>query len=174
MASLRRVAILTAQLCSVEEEEEEQDEPGRMTGPSIWSENATLGGGGTLKGKTLMITGASRGIGLCIAKRAARDGANVVICAKTIEAHPTLPGSIHEAVTEVHCSYCYSAPLPGLEGQSSLCGRTGRTPRWQRSGMRCRRARRGFHRGSCQRGGGQVRRHRYPDQLCIRYIPNRN
>jgi len=95
----RRLAILTAQLCS--EEEEEQDEPGRMTGPSIWSENATLGGGGTLKGKTLMITGASRGIGLCIAKRAARDGANVVICAKTVEAHPTLPGSIHEAVTEV-------------------------------------------------------------------------
>merc|ERR1712086_714766 len=48
-----------------------------------------------------MITGASRGIDLCIAKRAARDGANVVICAKTVEAHPTLPGSIHEAVTEV-------------------------------------------------------------------------
>ena len=56
----------------------------RMAGPSIWSETSTLGGGGTLKGKTVLISGGSRGIGLSIARRAAKDGANVVICAKTV------------------------------------------------------------------------------------------
>lgn len=54
-----------------------------------------------LKGKTLFITGASRGIGLAIAKRAARDGANVVIAAKTAEANPKLPGTIFSAADEV-------------------------------------------------------------------------
>jgi citronellol/citronellal dehydrogenase len=56
---------------------------------------------GTLKGKTLFITGASRGIGLAIALRAARDGANVVIAAKTAEPNPTLPGSIYTAKEEI-------------------------------------------------------------------------
>jgi citronellol/citronellal dehydrogenase len=51
----------------------------------------------SLRGKTLFISGASRGIGLAIALRAARDGANVAIVAKTIEAHPKLPGTIHTA-----------------------------------------------------------------------------
>jgi NAD(P)-dependent dehydrogenase (short-subunit alcohol dehydrogenase family) len=46
-----------------------------------------------LKGTTLFITGASRGIGLAIALRAARDGANIVIAAKTAEPHPRLPGT---------------------------------------------------------------------------------
>ncbi len=55
----------------------------------------------TLKGKTLFITGASRGIGLSIAKRAAADGANVVIVAKTTEANPKLPGTIYSAAEEV-------------------------------------------------------------------------
>jgi citronellol/citronellal dehydrogenase len=54
-----------------------------------------------LKGKTLFITGASRGIGLAIAKRAARDGANVVIAAKTAETNPKLPGTIFSAAAEV-------------------------------------------------------------------------
>jgi citronellol/citronellal dehydrogenase len=54
-----------------------------------------------LKGKTLFITGGSRGIGLAIAKRAARDGANVVIAAKTAEANPKLPGTIFSAAAEV-------------------------------------------------------------------------
>jgi citronellol/citronellal dehydrogenase len=54
-----------------------------------------------LAGKTLFITGASRGIGLAIAKRAARDGANVVIAAKTSEANPKLPGTIHSAAAEI-------------------------------------------------------------------------
>ena len=48
----------------------------------------------TLKGKTRFIAGGSRGIGLAIALRAARDGANVVIAAKTTEPHPKLPGTI--------------------------------------------------------------------------------
>jgi len=55
----------------------------------------------TLKGKTLFITGASRGIGLAIAVRAARDGANVAIAAKTAEPHPKLPGTIYSAAQEV-------------------------------------------------------------------------
>ncbi|MDP8999714.1 MAG: NAD(P)-dependent oxidoreductase [Myxococcota bacterium] len=55
----------------------------------------------TLQGKTLFITGASRGIGKAIALRAARDGANVVIAAKTAEPHPKLPGTIHTAAQEV-------------------------------------------------------------------------
>ena len=55
----------------------------------------------SLKGKTLFITGGSRGIGLAIALRAARDGANVVIAAKTSEPHPKLPGTIHSAVAEI-------------------------------------------------------------------------
>lgn len=55
----------------------------------------------TLKGKTLFITGASRGIGLAIALRAARDGANVTIAAKTADPHPKLPGTIFTAAAEV-------------------------------------------------------------------------
>lgn len=57
-----------------------------------------------LKGKTLFITGASRGIGLAIALRAARDGANVVIAAKTTEPHPKLPGTIHTAAKEIEAA----------------------------------------------------------------------
>ena len=55
----------------------------------------------SLKGKTLFITGASRGIGLSIALRAARDGANIAIAAKTTEPHPKLPGTIYTAAEEI-------------------------------------------------------------------------
>jgi citronellol/citronellal dehydrogenase len=55
----------------------------------------------TLKAKTLFITGASRGIGLAIALRAARDGANIVVAAKTTEPHPRLQGTIHTAAEEI-------------------------------------------------------------------------
>jgi citronellol/citronellal dehydrogenase len=55
----------------------------------------------TLKGKTLFITGASRGIGLAIALRAARDGANIVIAAKTTEPHPKLEGTIYTAAEAI-------------------------------------------------------------------------
>ena len=58
----------------------------------------------SLAGKTLFITGASRGIGLAIALRAARDGANVVVVAKTVEPHPKLPGTIHTAVAEIEAA----------------------------------------------------------------------
>ncbi len=58
----------------------------------------------TLQGKTLFITGASRGIGLAIAKRAARDGANIVVAAKTTDANPKLPGTIHSAAAEIEAA----------------------------------------------------------------------
>ncbi len=56
---------------------------------------------GTLKGKTLFISGASRGIGKAIALRAARDGANIAIAAKTTEPNPKLPGTIYTAAEEI-------------------------------------------------------------------------
>jgi len=55
-----------------------------------------------LQGKTLFITGASRGIGLAIGLRAARDGANVAVVAKTDQPHPKLPGTVHTAVEEIN------------------------------------------------------------------------
>lgn len=58
----------------------------------------------TLKGKTLFITGASRGIGLAIAKRAAADGANIVIAAKTAETNPKLPGTIYSAAKDIEAA----------------------------------------------------------------------
>jgi citronellol/citronellal dehydrogenase len=58
----------------------------------------------TLKGRTLFITGGSRGIGLAIALRAAADGANVVIAAKTVEPNPRLPGTIHTAAREIEAA----------------------------------------------------------------------
>src|SRR5215467_6586550 len=65
----------------------------------------------SLKGKTLFITGASRGIGLAIGLRAARDGANVAIAAKTTEPHPKLPGTIHTAAAEIEGSGGQALPL---------------------------------------------------------------
>lgn len=59
---------------------------------------------GKLAGRTLFITGASRGIGKAIALKAARDGANVVIAAKTAEAHPKLPGTIYTAAAEIEAA----------------------------------------------------------------------
>jgi len=55
----------------------------------------------TLKGKVLFITGGSRGIGLAIALRAARDGARIAIAAKTSDPHPKLPGTIHTSAEEI-------------------------------------------------------------------------
>jgi len=56
----------------------------------------------SLEGKRIFITGGSRGIGLAIALRAAQDGAKIAIAAKTIEPHPTLPGTIYTAVDEIN------------------------------------------------------------------------
>jgi citronellol/citronellal dehydrogenase len=58
----------------------------------------------TLKGKPLLITGASRGIGLAIAERAARDGANLVLLAKTVEPNPKLPGTLAQSVARVQAA----------------------------------------------------------------------
>ena len=58
----------------------------------------------SLQGKTLFITGASRGIGREIALRAARDGANIVIAAKSAEPHAKLPGTIHSVAKEVEAA----------------------------------------------------------------------
>jgi citronellol/citronellal dehydrogenase len=65
----------------------------------------------SLKGKTLFVTGGSRGIGLAIAKRVARDGANVVIAAKTVEPHPKLPGTIYTAAEEIEQTGGNALPL---------------------------------------------------------------
>ncbi len=54
-----------------------------------------------LKNKTLFVSGASRGIGLAIAKRAAQDGANIILAAKTADPHPKLPGTIYTAADEI-------------------------------------------------------------------------
>ena len=66
----------------------------------------------TLQGKTLMITGASRGIGLEIAKRAARDGANIVLLAKTTEPNPKLPGTLYTAAAEIEAAGGQALPVP--------------------------------------------------------------
>lgn len=65
----------------------------------------------SLAGKTLFVTGASRGIGLAIALRAARDGANVAIAAKTAEPHPKLPGTIYTAAEEIEQAGGKALPL---------------------------------------------------------------
>jgi citronellol/citronellal dehydrogenase len=65
----------------------------------------------TLHGKTLFITGASRGIGLAIALRAARDGANIAIAAKTAAPHPKLPGTIYTAAEAIEAAGGRALPL---------------------------------------------------------------
>ena len=65
----------------------------------------------SLKGKTLVITGASRGIGLAIAMRAAADGANIVILAKTTDPNPKLPGTIYSAAEAVKAAGGQALPL---------------------------------------------------------------
>ena len=64
-----------------------------------------------LEGKTLFITGASRGIGLAIATKAAADGANIVVAAKTAEPHASLPGTIHTAAEEIEAAGGQALPL---------------------------------------------------------------
>ena len=65
----------------------------------------------SLKGKTLFITGASRGIGLAIGLRAARDGANVAIAAKTAEPNPKLPGTVFTAAKEIDAAGGKGLPI---------------------------------------------------------------
>ena len=83
----------------------------------------------SLKGKTLFITGASRGIGLAIALRAARDGANIAIAAKTAEPHPKLPGTIYTAAKEIE-----ARRRPGAAADRRRArGRPGRAGRWRKT-----------------------------------------
>ena len=65
----------------------------------------------SLRGKTLFISGGSRGIGLAIALRAAQDGANVAIAAKTAEPHPKLPGTIYTAAEEIEAAGGKALPI---------------------------------------------------------------
>jgi citronellol/citronellal dehydrogenase len=65
----------------------------------------------SLKGRTIFISGGSRGIGLAIALRAAQDGANVTIAAKTAEPHPKLPGTIYTAAEEIEAAGGKALPV---------------------------------------------------------------
>ena len=65
----------------------------------------------SLRGKTLFVTGGSRGIGLAIALRAAQDGANVAIAAKTVDPHPKLPGTIHTAAASIEQAGGHALPI---------------------------------------------------------------
>ncbi len=67
----------------------------------------------TLAGKTIIMSGGSRGIGEAIAVRAARDGANVALLAKTTEPHPALPGTIHTAAAAIEAAGGRALPLVG-------------------------------------------------------------
>jgi len=67
----------------------------------------------SLKGKTMFISGASRGIGLAIAKRAAQDGANIALIAKTAEPHPKLPGTVYTAAKELEEAGGQALPIVG-------------------------------------------------------------
>ena len=65
----------------------------------------------SFKGKTVFITGASRGIGLAIGKRLAADGANIIIAAKTAETNPKLPGTIYSAAAEIEAAGGQALPV---------------------------------------------------------------
>ena len=67
----------------------------------------------SLNGKTMFISGASRGIGLAIAKRAAQDGANIALIAKTAEPHPKLPGTVYTAAKELEEAGGQALPIVG-------------------------------------------------------------
>ena len=99
----------------------------------------------SLKGKTLFITGGSRGIGLAIALKAAADGANIAIAAKTVEPHPKLEGTIHTAAAAIEKAG--GKALPSASRRS------------RRSG--------GESRARCDRR--QIRRHRHRRQQCQRH-----
>ena len=75
-----------------------------------------------LGGKTVLITGASRGIGKAIALRSARDEANVAIIAKTERPHPKLPGAIYSAAEEIEATGGRALPMPVDIRDDTKCG----------------------------------------------------
>ena len=98
----------------------------------------------TLQGKTLFITGGSRGIGLAIALRAARDGASVAIAAKTTEPHPKLPGTLYTAAEEIADRIVHlvgfaaaSAAIPWLWGRLGPGQRASRLRPFQCTVLAC-------------------------------------
>jgi len=74
---------------------------------------ATESASAPLEGKTMFMSGGSRGVGLAIALRAAKDGANVALIAKTDEPHPKLPGTIHTAAEEIRDAGGQAMPIVG-------------------------------------------------------------
>jgi citronellol/citronellal dehydrogenase len=82
----------------------------------------------TLEGQTLFISGASRGIGLAIAVRAARDGANVALIAKTAEPHPKLEGTVYTAAEEIEAAGGRALPIVGdIRDDASVAGAVAQT-----------------------------------------------
>src|SRR5665213_709262 len=82
----------------------------------------------TLSGKTLFVTGASRGIGLAMALRAARDGANIAVAAKTAEPHRRLPGTIYTAAKEIEDAGGKALPLiVDVRDEESVLGAVDKT-----------------------------------------------
>ena len=77
-----------------------------------------------LKGKTIFITGATRGIGREIALRCAREGANVIVTGKTASPHPRLPGTIHSVVQEVEAAggRGLAVELDVRDAEAIVCG----------------------------------------------------
>jgi len=83
---------------------------------------------GPLQGRTLFVSGGSRGIGLAIAKRAARDGANVALIAKTGEPHPKLEGTVHTAAAEIEAAGGRALPVVGdIRDDASVADAVART-----------------------------------------------
>ena len=83
---------------------------------------------GPLDGKTLFVSGGSRGIGLAIAARAARDGANVALIAKTGEPHPKLEGTVHTAAAEIEAAGGRALPIVGdIRDDASVAEAVART-----------------------------------------------
>lgn len=74
---------------------------------------STPSSGAPLAGKTILMSGGSRGIGLAIALRAARDGANIAMLAKTDTPHPKLPGTVHTAADEIRAAGGRALPIVG-------------------------------------------------------------
>jgi citronellol/citronellal dehydrogenase len=88
------------------------DVEGPLPEPGFSCHIGKKGGNMSLAGKTLFITGASRGIGLAIALRCARDGANIAIAAKTVTEDPRLPGTIASAAEEIERAGGTALPVP--------------------------------------------------------------
>ena len=100
----------------------------------------------SLAGKTLFISGASRGIGLAIGLRAARDGARVAVFAKSAEPHPKLPGTIYTAAEEIRAAGGEALPLVGDVREEADVARASPRPSrpsagstsWSTTPARCR------------------------------------